>query len=196
MFREVTMIELREVLRLRRTGLPKKRIAAQLGLGPKTVRRYLAVAATAGVHPTVGPINDEQLQAVLLALHPGGGRPRGDGWARCVDQRAVIERWLGEKLRLTKIRKLLVRQGVHIAYPTLHRFAVPELQFGKTATTIPVLDGEPGHELQLDTGWVDPSRSRSAHGGASARGSYRCPLTSSVRLSHLRGNHRPRHCSV
>jgi hypothetical protein len=32
MYREVTMIELREVLRLRGEGLPKKRIAAQLGL--------------------------------------------------------------------------------------------------------------------------------------------------------------------
>ena len=85
---------------------------------------------------------------------PAGGRPRGDGWARCVEQRAAIERWLGDGLRLTKIRKLLVRQGVEIAYPTLHRFAVLELQFGKTATTIPVLDGEPGQELQLDTGWV------------------------------------------
>ena len=91
---------------------------------------------------------------MLLALHPMAGRPRGDGWARCLEQRAAIERWLGDGLRLTKIRKLLVRQGVEIAYPTLHRFAVLELQFGKTATTIPVLDGEPGQELQLDTGWV------------------------------------------
>ena len=41
MYREVTMIEIREVLRLRGEGLPKKRIAAQLGLDPKTVRRYL-----------------------------------------------------------------------------------------------------------------------------------------------------------
>ena len=41
MYREVTMIEVREVLRLRGEGLPKKRIAAQLGLDPKTVRRYL-----------------------------------------------------------------------------------------------------------------------------------------------------------
>ena len=32
MYREVTMIEVREVLRLRGEGLPKKRIAAQLGL--------------------------------------------------------------------------------------------------------------------------------------------------------------------
>lgn len=153
MYREVTMIEIREVLRLRGEGLPKKRIAAHLGLDPKTVRRYLETAATAGVRVTA-TISDEEVRQVLLALHPAGGRPRGDGWARCLEQRATIERWLGDGLRLTKIRKLLGRHGVAIAYPTLHRFAVLELQFGKTATTIPVLDGEPGQELQLDTGWV------------------------------------------
>lgn len=153
MYREVTMIEVREVLRLRGDGVPKKRIAAQLGLDPKTVRRYLRAAASAGVRVTA-TISDEEVRQVLLALHPVSGRPRGDGWARCREQRTAIERWLREGLRLTKIRKLLARQGVLIAYPTLHRFAVLELQFGKTATTIPVLDREPGQELQLDTGWV------------------------------------------
>lgn len=153
MYREVTMIEIREALRLRGEGLPKKRIAAQLGLDPKTVRRYLGAAAAAGVRVTP-TVSDEEVRQVLLALHPAGGRPRGDGWARCGEQRAAIERWLRDGLRLTKIRKLLLRQGVEIAYPTLHRFAVLELHFGKTATTIPVVDGEPGHELQLDTGWV------------------------------------------
>jgi transposase len=153
MYREVTMFEIKEVLRLRGEGLPKKRIAAQLGLDPKTVRRYLRAAAGAGV-PVRATISDEEVRQVLLALHPAGGRPRGDGWARCLDQRPAIERWLGDGIRLTKIRKLLVRHGVEIAYPTLHRFAVLELQFGKTATTMPVLDGEPGQELQLDTGWV------------------------------------------
>ena len=154
MYREVTMVELREVLRLWREGLPKKRLAAQLGLDPKTVRRYLAAAAATGLRADAGPISDEHLRDVLLALHPGGGRPRGEGWTRCGEQRAAIQRWLADGLRLTKIRKLLARQGVLIAYPTLHRFAVLELQFGRTATTIPVLDGEPGSELQVDTGWV------------------------------------------
>jgi transposase len=153
MYREVTMIEVKEVLRLRGEGLPKKRIAAQLGLDPKTVRRYLGAAATAGVRVRA-TISDEEVRQVLLALHPAGGRPRGDGWARCLEQRPAIERWLGDGIRLTKIRKLLGRSGVAIAYPTLHRFAVLELQFGKTATTIPVLDGDPGQEVQLDTGWV------------------------------------------
>jgi hypothetical protein len=153
MYREVTMVELKEVLRLWGEGLPKKRLAAQLGLDPKTVRRYLAVAEAAGVRAGTA-VTDDQLRDVLLALHPISGRPRGDSWSQCMVQRAAIERWLKDGLRLTKIRKLVLRQGVGIPYPTLHRFAVLELQFGKTAPTIPVLDGEPGHELQLDTGWV------------------------------------------
>jgi DNA-binding NarL/FixJ family response regulator len=38
------LIELKEVLRLWGKGLPKKRVAAQVGLDPKTVRRYLKAA--------------------------------------------------------------------------------------------------------------------------------------------------------
>jgi hypothetical protein len=148
------MIELKEVLRLRGKGLPKKRVAAQLGLDPKTVRRYLNAATAAGLRADGESISDEQVRDVLLALHPLGGRPRGDGWTVCVEQRESIRRWLEGGLRLTKIRKLLARQGVRIAYPTLYRFAVLELQFGQAAPTIPVLDGEPGQELQMDTGWV------------------------------------------
>jgi hypothetical protein len=154
MYREVTMVEVKEILRLWGEGVPKKRLAAQLGLDPKTVRRYLRAAASTGWRPAGGAVSDEQVRDVLLALHPAGGRPRGDSWTRCGEQRETIRRWLHERLRLSKIRKLLVRQGVVIPYPTLHRFAVLELQFGRTATTIPVLDGEPGQELQVDTGWV------------------------------------------
>lgn len=54
MYREVTMIEVTEVLRLWRAGLPRKRLAAQLGLDPKTVRRYLEAATTAGVRADRG----------------------------------------------------------------------------------------------------------------------------------------------
>jgi transposase len=154
MYREVTMLEVKEVLRLWREGVPKKRLAAQLGLDPKTVRRYLRAAARAGVRTDGAAVTDDEVRDVLLSLQPVSGRPRGDGWAQCEAQREAIRRWLTDGLRLTKIRKLLVRQGVVIAYPTLYRFAVLELQFGQTATTIPVLDGPPGQELQVDTGWV------------------------------------------
>jgi transposase len=153
MYREVTMVEITEVLRLWLAGTPKKRIAAQLGVDPKTVRRYVEVSTETGLRPG-SALTDEHLRAVLLALHPGGGRPRGDSWARCVEQQAAVEQWLRQGVRLSKVRKLLARQGVQIPYPTLHRFAVLELRFGQTAATLPVADGEPGQELQVDTGWV------------------------------------------
>jgi hypothetical protein len=154
MYREVTMIEFKEVLRLWQEQVPKKRIAARLGLDPKTVRRYLWAAEAAGLRAQQETLSDEQVRDVLLALQPGGGRPHGESWARCSEQREAIQRWLASGLRLTKIRKLLARQGVSICYPTLYRFAVEQLQFGRTAPTIPILDGDPGQELQVDTGWV------------------------------------------
>ena len=166
MYREVTMIEVTEVLRLWRAGLPTKRLAAQLGLDPKTARRYLTVAEGAGLRRDGPPLSDDDLQRVLLALHPVGGRPRGDGWVVCTAHRDRIERWLAEGVRLTKIRKLLARQGVVLPYPMLYRFAVESLHFGRPASTIPVLDGEPGQEVQVDTGWVgwvpvaEPHRTR------------------------------------
>jgi hypothetical protein len=154
MYREVRMIEITELLRLWRDGVPTKRIAARLGLDPKTVRRYIAKARAVGLVAGGGSLTEGQVRDVLLALHPAGDRPRGDGWARCREQQATIQHWLQQGIRLTKIRKLVVRQGVAITYATLHRFAVIELNFGRGATTIPVVDGAPGEELQVDTGWV------------------------------------------
>ena len=154
MYREVRMIEITEVLRLWRAGVPKKRVAARLGLDPKTVRRYVTVAEGTGLRVGDDPVSETQLRDVLLALHPGGGRPRGDDWDRCRAQQDAIRGWRTDGLRLTKIRKLLARQGVDLPYPTLYRFAVVELDFGRTAPTMPVADGAPAEELQFDTGWV------------------------------------------
>lgn len=156
MYREVTMNEIKEVLRLWLEGIPKKRIAAQLSLDPKTVRRYVAVAETSGLAVAQGPsaLTDERFTDVLLALHPTRGRPHGTSWATCIAQHATLEKHLASGLRLTKIRRLLKRQAIDVPYPTLHRYAVEHLQFGRTAATVLVADGEPGHEVQLDTGWV------------------------------------------
>jgi hypothetical protein len=65
MYREVTMLEMQEVLRLRGVGLPKKRTAAQLGLDPKT----------ASVRLGPNGVSEAELRTVPLALHPGGRAP-------------------------------------------------------------------------------------------------------------------------
>ena len=112
MYREVTMVEITEVLRLWRDGLPTKRIAARLGLDPKTVRRYLRTAEGVGLPREGGALTEAQVRDVLLALHPAGGRPRGDGWARCREQQATIQLWLQQGIRLTKMRDLRERRDV------------------------------------------------------------------------------------
>jgi transposase len=155
-YREVGMIEIKEVLRLWLAGRGKKPIARQLGLDPKTVRRYTRAAEASGLRRESSPekLTDERLAAIVAALDAAPERERGPSWSRCLGARSRIEGWLRDGLRLTKVRKLLVRDGIEIPYPTLHRFAVAELGFGRRAATIAVLDGEPGDELQLDTGWV------------------------------------------
>jgi transposase len=155
-YREVMMLEVKEVLRLWLAGVPKRQVAAQLGLDVKTVRRYLSAAQASGLRREQGAgVLDEALVAsVLAAVRPILGRPRGDGWALCESQRSFIQRYLGEHVRLSKVGKLLARQGTPVAYPTLRRFAMAELGFGRTAPTVPVADCGAGEELQLDTGWM------------------------------------------
>ncbi len=155
-YREVGMVEIKEVLRLWLAGRGKKPIARQLGLDPKTVRRYTRAAEASGLRREDGPaaLTEERLVAVVAALGAAPDRERGPSWSLCLGERSRIEGWIKDGLRLTKVRKLLTRHGIEIPYPTLHRFAVAELGFGQRATTIAVLDGEPGDELQLDTGWV------------------------------------------
>jgi transposase len=151
-FRGVTVLEIKEVLRSWRAGEAKKRIAARLGADIKTVRRYLTTVEELGLEAEADL--DRVVAAVVEKLEGTNGRPRGEGWERCIAQRAFIAQKLKDRIRLTKIRKLLQRRGVAISYMTLYRFAVEELGFGQSAPTIPVADCDPGQELQLDTGWV------------------------------------------
>ena len=50
-YREVGMLEIHEVLRLWLAARVKKPIARQLGLDPKTVRRYSRAAEACGLQP-------------------------------------------------------------------------------------------------------------------------------------------------
>lgn len=150
------MLEVKEILRLWLLGVAKKRIAHQLGFDVKTVRRYLKAARAQGVEAAYGlpALTDELVAAVVAAVQPRTGRPRGQDWERCAAQRDFLAAQLERGVRLTKLRKLLRRRGVEIPYDTLRRYALAELGFGRAEPTVPVADGEPGAEVQLDTGWM------------------------------------------
>ena len=145
-------MEIKEVLRQWVGGAGCKRIGARLGLDVKTVRRYVHAAQALGLTPASGEaaLTDELLTA-LASMRTQAGRPRGDAWERCQAHRDRIKQLLAQGLRLSKLRKLLLRQGVQVPYATLHRFAVAELGFGRTAATVPIADspGENEHRRLL-----------------------------------------------
>lgn len=155
-YREVTVLEIKEVLLQWLEGAKKKLVARRTGADIKTVRRYVRAAENLGLVEGAGreALTDALLAEIVASLDRLTGRPRGDSWALCVQHRARIEALLGQRLKLTKARKLLAREGITIPYATLHRFAVAELAFGQIAPSIPVLDCGPGEELQVDTGWM------------------------------------------
>lgn len=156
-FREVTVIEIKEVLRQWLGGSSRREVARRVGVDRNTVRGYVRAAERCGWSAAggMGQLTDERLGEVLAVLDARPPRERGEAWGGCETHREFLKDKLGQRLRLSKVRKLLFRErGVDVPYPTLHRFAVAELDFGRGATTIPVVDGVPGEELQVDTGWV------------------------------------------
>ncbi len=155
-YREVTVEEIREVLRRWLRGEPVRAIARQGIADRKTVRRYIEAAQACGIKlsEAEGALGDDVLGAVVAKLHPTYPREHGPGWELCEQHRDFIAAHLGNGLRLTKVRKLLRRRGVDVPYATLWRFASSEIGFGRTRTTIPVADCGPGEEVQVDTGWM------------------------------------------
>jgi transposase len=182
-YREVSMVEVKEVLRLWLRGRAIKTINRKQGIARNTVRSYIKAAEKCGLKQRMGEsaLTEELLTQVLLQLKGKPQKAHGESWELCEENREFIKKKLDAKLRLTKTRKLLLRKGVQIPYSTLHRFAVAELEFGRQAPTIPVADCDPGQEVQVDTGWMgllEPDRF------TGKRRRYRAWIFTAVRSRH------------
>jgi transposase len=68
------------------------------------------------------------------------------------DSHDRIEKWVGQGLTVVKIVDLLAREGVVVPQRTLHRYCRQRTQYqGRGGGgTVPVADGEPGAECQID----------------------------------------------
>ena len=152
MFREVSMAEVREVLRLRQQGRSLHAIERLLSVDRKTIRRYLEFAVAAGFDPKGAVVSEEAVSAVLGRARPGRPAWHGASWAELERHHVFLKARLDAGLTLTKIHTLLGRQGIVVPYRTLQRYCSAELDWGGHRDTVPVADGEPGHELQADFG--------------------------------------------
>jgi transposase len=165
LYRELTMIEVREVLRRFGAGHSKRRIGRETGMGRNTVDRYLAAAEERGFGAASGEPNTELVEAVMRAVQ-GRPAPEPSEPRRALQtRREQIEAWLQtDGLKLSKIHVLLKRQDVDTSYATLRRFAMDEFGFGLRTPTVRVDDPEPGQEAQIDFGLMglmrDPDTDR------------------------------------
>lgn len=165
-FRELTMNEVREVIRQWQAGFGLREMARTTGLDRKTVRRYVEVLRALRV--AADAVADDALVHQVASRVQTRAVPEPSAEREVLmAHRELLEGWLTQKkpLRLTKVHALLCRDhGVDISYSTLRRFAQDELGWGMRKPTVLVADAPPGEEAQVDFGlmgsMLDPETGR------------------------------------
>ncbi len=155
-FREVSVVTVREILRLWLAGHGYRSIA-RLGLvDRRTARRYVIAAVVAGLDRQGGEAQlTEELLAEVAAAVPSGRPPgdRGPTWQILMQHKAFIAERLAKGLTLVRVQSDLARYGgVDVPYRTLHRFCAAEWEMPAKRTTVRIDDPDPGSELQVDFG--------------------------------------------
>ena len=160
-YRELGVIELREVWRRYSAGDGVRAIARGTGVDRKTIAKYVAAAVAVGLSRGAPPATDEQLAAFVRGLR---GMPVGRPAAlpeRLAPYQPQITAWLADGLRLTKIYRRLREQGVGVPYSSLHRFAQAQCGFGAPSVTVRVAEPPAGEAAEVDFGrlgrWPDPA---------------------------------------
>lgn len=157
-YKEHGMWEVLEVLRRLHRGESQVVIAAATGRDRKTIRSYASLAAELGWKVADAEPDEALALRILERLRPG---PRniepGETERALLGQREQIQEWLfpagSERgLKLTKVRRLLRRQGIDVPYSSLHRFAVNHCEFGKPRVTVRMAATRPGELSEIDFG--------------------------------------------
>src|SRR5260370_42151022 len=96
-FREVSVIEVREVLRAWLAGKSERAVAAQAGVDRKTGRRYVEAAVAAGLSRGGGEeqLTDELLGRVVSGVRPVRPDADSQGRAGLEARRGQITAWAG-----------------------------------------------------------------------------------------------------
>ncbi len=153
-FREVPVFEVKEMLRLWLLGHAIRAIARMVQADRKTVTRVVDIAKGLGL--TIGDdvtrLSDMFVGEVMAVLVPVRPDRHGDSWVLLAEHRSkVADMVKAGDVPAVKMVELLARQGVFVPERTLNRFIAAEWPNVKPST-VPLADGEPGVELQVDFG--------------------------------------------
>ncbi len=150
MYRELTMTDVREVLRRWQAEQSIKSIARGTRIDRKTVRRYIEMAEQIGIDKRA-VLTDAVVHEIAQSVQSRALPQPSDAWRNVEEHRAQIEKWIVEDLRLSRMHALLVRSGVSdVTYATLRRYAMQELGWRKKQATVRLVDPPAGQEAQID----------------------------------------------
>ncbi len=173
---EYGMWEVLDVLKRIHNGESIRSVALTTGRARKTVKRYKSAAEEVGWVAGLHEPDEYLAQDVIGTLRPG---PKGDNKSlteqRLGPHREQIASWLkadefyGNGLKLTKVHRLLKRNGVKVSYSALYRYAVKHLGFSEKHLTVRVADVSPGEVAEVDFGRLglvpgeEPGKRRMVH---------------------------------
>ena len=122
-YKEVSRVDVTEVIRRWQMGNSQRYIAAGTGLSRDTVRKYIAAAKELGVIQE-GPVPTEEQLSKLAALSWTGSQKKAtpaeeklEPWADQIYQWVAVDR-----LQVTRIQELLAQRGCEVSYTSLRRF--------------------------------------------------------------------------
>ena len=122
-YKEVSRVEITEVIRRWQDGSGIREIARATGLARNTVRKYILTAQRCGLARD-GPAPTESQLVSLVQLNRAGPRqvvvPTDRALETWADQ---IEQWIKkDRLKLTRVQELLAQRRCLVPYASLRRF--------------------------------------------------------------------------
>ena len=154
-FRELTMIDVKEVLRRWQAGQSARQMSREGVVGRGTAARYIEAAKELGLAPG-SELSDDVVRRVADQVQARPTPEPTEVRKQLDQQRGRIEQWLEHDppLTLVRVQELLERDGVVVPYTTLRRYAHDDLGWKERGPTVLVDDPPPGEEAQIDFGHV------------------------------------------
>ena len=152
-YREVSRVEIAEVVRRWQSGISQRGISTGTGLSRATVRRYIEAIVEAGL---------ARLAGVSLAGPRKVEIPTEEVLAPWADQ---VYEWLtADRLQVTRIHELLAGRGCRVSYTSLRRFIQRRGWQRRSPATVRMGESAPGEVAEMDFGRLglieDPATGR------------------------------------
>ena len=153
-YKEVSRVEIEEVIRQWQAGRGVREIARSTGISRNTIHKYLLTAQSCGLVQGGMPPTDLQL-TILMQLNQAGAPKVVAPTEKVLEPYASqVEQWIKhDHLKLVRIQDLLAQKHCLVAYTCLRRYVRKKGWFGKdTHTTVRMPDTEPGQVAEIDFG--------------------------------------------